>query len=53
MAIKRAQVGAEHTSSSIGPRASFSTRPWLLEETSLFWTSSSGDRRAAFSVEGR
>lgn len=38
------------TSSSMGPNASFSTRPWLLEEMSLFCTSSSGDRSAAFSV---
>lgn len=39
------------TSSSIGPRASFSIRPWLLEEMSLFCTSSSGDKRAAFSTQ--
>lgn len=38
------------TSSSMGPSASFSTSPWLLEEMSLFCTSSSGDRRTAFSV---
>lgn len=38
------------TSSSMGPSASFSTSPWLLEEMSLFCTSSSGERRAAFSV---
>lgn len=41
------------TSSSMGPSASFSTSPWLLEEMSLFCTSSSGDRRAAFSVQRR
>jgi len=40
------------TSSSMGPSASFSTSPWLLEEMSLFCTSSSGDRRA-FSVTGK
>ncbi|TNN56122.1 hypothetical protein EYF80_033672 [Liparis tanakae] len=37
---------------SMGPSASFSTSPWLLEEMSLFCTSSSGDRRA-FSVTGK
>lgn len=51
--VKRVAVCVLLTSSSMGPRASFSTSPWLLEEMSLFCTSSSGERRAAFSVQRR